>query len=302
MEKDNLLQTLTTALEDAKLSLPRGRVADYIPELAWVDGNQLGICVVDLNGDIFAVGDSDVPFTIQSVGKVCALLMALENFGPDEVFNRIGMEPSGAPFSELTTLGEFPNQPSNPFINAGAIVLTSLLATRFSFEDFLAFVRNLCGNSQLQLNEAAFASEMAHSERNHSIAWELKRLKLLESGVDQSLEFYTRLCSIEVTARDLARFGLVLADFGQNLVSPTHITSTLSLMFTCGLYDGTGGFAVRAGFPAKSGVGGGIVAAVPSRYGIGTFGPALDDNGNSIGGMRMLENLGRTLGWHQFSR
>ncbi len=300
MSNECINTSLNEALRQAGLDLANGKVASYIPELARADGSLLGLCLLDCEGRIYRAGDCDTSFTVQSVGKVFLLLAALERFGEQAVFERVGMEPSGAPFSELSTLGEFSEKPSNPFINAGAIVLASLASTVMTFEEFLDFVRGLCGNQTLQVNEAVYLSESAHSERNHSLAWELKRLKLLENDVQTSLDFYTRLCAIEASAADLARFGLLLARQGEQLVSPLHVTTVLSLMFTCGLYNGSGAFATRSGVAAKSGVGGGIVAVVPGQFGIGTFGPALDRNGNSIGGLRLLEILSAEFGWHIF--
>lgn len=304
----------TQAVAYARTFLPQGKVANYIPELAKADASQLGICVVNQEGQLFAAGNFTTPFTMQSVGKVFALLMAQEIFGQEHVFTKVGMEPSGAGFSELTTLGEFSDKPSNPFINAGAIVLTSMLSSQVSFDEFLAFTRKLCRNPALAINERVYASETLHSDRNHSIAWELKRLNLLSNDLAESLDFYTKLCSVELTAADLARFGQLLANHGavvgeasgdgvaagERWLEAKHVTTALSLMFTCGLYNGTGSFAVQAGLPAKSGVGGGIVAVIPGKMGIGTFGPALDANGNSIGGMKILDFLSSKLGWHQF--
>ncbi len=304
MHPTEIQSIFTRAVTHARQFLPQGKVADYIPELAKADASHLGICVVDPAGQLFSSGDYEVPFTMQSIGKVFSLLMALEVFGQEKVFAKVGMEPSGAPFSELTTLGEFSQKPSNPFINAGAIVLTSLLASEVHFDDFLAFTRKLCQNPALAVNERVYASETLHSDRNHSITWELKRLKLLSSDVASALDFYTKLCSVELDAADLARFGHLLAmhgvsPSGERLLREDHVTMCLSLMFTCGLYDGSGAFAVQTGLPAKSGVGGGIVAVIPGKMGIGCFGPALDKNGNSIGGIHLLDHLSRALHWHQ---
>ena len=298
---------LERALRKATKCLRDGKVASYIPELMRADGKQLGLCVLDHEAAPLTLGDANVPFTIQSIGKVAALLLALKKEGYDEVFARIGMEPSGAPFSEFTTLGDFSDKPSNPFINSGAIVLSSLLAADMDFSAYLDYLRALCGNPDLLVDEAVCASESAHSDRNHSLAWELKHLQLLSSDLDRSLDFYTRLCSVRVTAVDLARFAWVLAHGGRNpqgqlLATEDNVVIALSLMMTCGLYNGSGEFAVRSGMPAKSGVGGGIMAVLPGELGIGVFGPALDRNGNSIGGIAILEELSRSLHWHAFRK
>lgn len=281
----------------------KGELATYIPELAKANPQDLGICLKTCKDESFTAGIYNKKFTIQSIAKVAALLLALKHCGSEKVFSIVGMEPSGAPFSEFTTLGDFSNKPSNPFINSGAIAISSLLATHCGFAEFLDFLRLLCKNPNLHVDESVFESEKATSERNHSLAWELKRLRLLTCDVQPSLEFYTRLCSVAVTAEDLAEFALVLAKHGENkeeeqILKKEDVTTTLSLMLSCGLYNGSGSFIVEAGLPVKSGVGGGIIAVVPGKAGIATFGPSLDHNGNSIGGIDILKQLSHKLGWH----
>ncbi|NLK02023.1 MAG: glutaminase A [Clostridiaceae bacterium] len=304
--KQNLQLLLDHSVEQARPQLAQGKVADYIPELSKVNPTLLGASVLELGGQEYSAGDAEVYFTLQSIEKVFALIFALELVGEDRLFELVGMEPSGAPFSELTTLGEFSEKPSNPLINAGAIVVSSLLSTLMSFDDFLQRVRSFCHNPQISCNEEVYRSEYAHSERNHAIAWELKRLKLLVGDLDQSLRFYTRSCAINVCARDLARFAATMANggidctTGERVISTSAVRITESLMFTCGLYDGSGSFAVKVGIPAKSGVGGGIMAVVNHRLGIGAFGSALDRYGNSIGATAILEYLSSHCGWHTF--
>lgn len=298
---------LDQSIEHARPHLKSGKTADYIPELAKVDPELLGVTVVELGGREISSGNADFYFTLQSIEKVFALIFALDLVGEDTLFELVGMEPSGAPFSELATLGEFSEKPSNPLINAGAIAVSSLLTTLISFDDFLDKVRSLCKNPKISCNDSVYASEFAHSERNHSLAWELKRMKLLVGDLDESLRFYTRSCAINVCARDLAVFASTLAsggidcDTGERVISKSAVRIAKSLMFTCGLYDGSGEFAVRVGLPAKSGVGGGILAVVNHRLGIGAFGPSLDRNGNSIGSILILEYLSEKFGWHIFS-
>ncbi len=293
---------------ETRTKLNRGKVADYIPELSKIDPNLLGISIIELGGIKYNAGDYDCYFTLQSIEKIFALIYALDLVGEADLFNLVGMEPSGAPFSELSTLGEFSEKPSNPLINAGAIVISSLLSSLISFDQFLDKVKTLCKNPAICVNESVYASEYAHSERNHSLAWELKRLKLLRGDLDESLRFYTRSCAISVTARDLAVFAAVLANGGRDLETADRLISNQAakiakaLMFTCGLYDGSGEFAVKVGLPAKSGVGGGIIAIAGQRLGIGAFGPALDRNGNSIGAIAILEQLSTKYGWHIFNK
>lgn len=300
---DSLGDNMAQALRLSRPLLSQGRLADYIPELAKANPDLLGLTILGTDGSCYQAGDSQKTFTIQSIAKVALLLKALQLGGFAQVFARVGMEPSGAPFSEFTTLGDFSDKPSNPFINSGAIVLSSFLAAQINFDNFLDFLCQLCNNPRLQVDAAVYNSERRTSERNHSLAWELKRLKLLTADLDLSLDFYTKICSIEVSSLDLAHFGLCLARRGldaqgQQILRAEDVSTTLALMCTCGLYDGSGEFAVEAGIPAKSGVGGGILAVVPGQYGIGAFGPALDRNGNSIGSIHSLKILARTQGWH----
>ncbi|MDO5016400.1 MAG: glutaminase A [Eubacteriales bacterium] len=302
-------------LEEAAPYCEQGELASYIPELTKADPQHLGIYLVTSDGKAIGFGDYQVPFTIQSISKVASLLLALRLYSPEEVFSRVGMEPSGTPFSELSGFRDLADTPANPFINSGALAVASLLANKISFEEYRAFVAALCHKPQLIITESVYRSEMAHSERNHSLAWELKRMRLLSADVEETLDFYTKACSLSVTAQDLACFAAYLAGICQAQVDnsgsspadqsqvdlsldPEHQKICLSLMFTCGLYDGSGRFAVKAGLPAKSGVGGGILAILPGQAGIATFGPALDHNGNSIGGIKLLELLSEQNDWH----
>ncbi len=307
MSREEFQELLDYSVEEARTVLLQGKVADYIPELKKAPAEQLGIVLTDLEGHIYASGDTDRPFTIQSIVKVFALLYALEHFGPDLVFEKVGMEPSGASFMEMTTLSDFSNKPSNPLINAGAIVVASMISQEIEFDHFLEYISGLCASNGLKVNEAVFLSELDHSERNHALAWELKRLRLLTNNLDESLWFYTRGCAVEMTARELSRFAVILANggydplTGEQKVDAEVVRITLTLLFTCGLYNGTGEFAVRIGLPAKSGVGGGILAAAHQRFGIGAYGPSLDIYGNSIGAIKVLSELSEKLDWHTFA-
>lgn len=308
MTKEEFQALLDHSVNEARSVLSRGELADYIPELRKADPDHLGIVLTDLEGHIYASGDSDQPFTIQSIVKVFALLYALEYLGPDIVFEKVGMEPSGASFMEMTTLSDFSNKPSNPLINAGAIVVASMISQDIEFQKFLQYISGLCASDGLKVNEAVFDSELNHSERNHALAWELKRLRLLTNNLEDSLWFYTRGCAVEMTARELSRFAVILANggcdplTGEQKISAEIVKIGLTLLFTCGLYNGTGEFAVRIGLPAKSGVGGGILAVSHQRFGIGAYGPSLDIYGNSIGAIKLLSELSAKLDWHTFAQ
>lgn len=306
MTENKLLKTITTVYPEAQLSLSTGLVADYIPELARVDASQLGITIKGLDKTHINYGDTGTAFTMQSISKVFSFVLALKEFSYTDVFSRVGMEPSGKGFGELTTLSDFDEKPNNPFINAGAIVIASMLASKISFADYLNYIRKICNNPKVRVNEAVYHSEVSTNERNHSLAWELKRLGLLMTEPEIALEFYTLACAIEITLDDLATAGLILANGGidtlsnEQIISPQDVKVTLSMMFTCGLYDGTGSFAVNAGLPAKSGVGGGMITIVPRQYSIATYGPALDKNANSIGGIKLVSDLSNALHWHVY--
>lgn len=299
-------ETIQKALDEARQILDQGELASYIPELAKANPDHLGLYLITEDGR-FESGDTDVEFTMQSIAKVATLLVALELFGFEKVFSKVDMEPSGAPFSELSGFRDLSETPANPFINSGAIALSSLIASEISFEEYLAYMGKICARTGMVIDEQVYESEMAHSERNHSLAWELKRMKLLTTDLEESLCFYTKSCSITVSARDLAEFAFCLANYGktrsgEQIFSPDHVKVCLSLMFTCGLYDGSGNFSVKAGLPAKSGVGGGIIAIVPNQAGLASFGPSLDHNGNSIGGVKAIELISKDLNFHCFEQ
>lgn len=298
-------ELLDDVLAEGRLAAREGRVADYIPALAAVDPGLVGLALVDAEGRLFASGEHGVPFTIQSVSKVLALAYVLERRGPETVFSRVGKEPTGDPFNSIIRLetSSF-RKPFNPLINAGAIVVSSLLPgedPEARIAGLLAFAAELAGRPDLAYDPAVYASERDTAARNRSIAWFLAELGLLERGVEDCLETYFRQCAILMDARDLARVGAVLAldgiepGSGRRLLSARSARTVKSLMMTCGLYDGSGEFGVEAGIPAKSGVGGGILAAAKGRCGIAAFGPALDRRGNSAAGVRMLSLLSERL-------
>lgn len=286
--------------------LGQGSVADYIPELARADKYAFGIVAQKTDGTVVACGDADTRFSIQSVGKVMSLAMALKLCGAQEVFSHVLMEPSGDSFSSIIKLDTRSDLPYNPMINAGAIQIASLLVNHVGFEDTLEFARHLCMDPDIDLNEPVYHSEAQTGDRNRAIAYLLKSKGVLMADPEQTLDLYFKLCSLNVTAKSLATMGLVLANDGQNpltsehVIAPRHARAINSLMFTCGMYDGSGEFGVKVGIPAKSGVGGGITCSVKGRMGIGVYGPSLDEKGNSMGGLAALEYLSHALHLHVF--
>ena len=301
-------EALELLLEEAELDAPNGRVADYIPDLRLANADDQGISICYTDGSLVSAGRFDQPFTIQSTSKTIALLYALEQLGPKQVFGRVGKEPTGEPFNSGLRFQAGTKRPLNPMINAGAIVVSSLFPGRDPderFAGFLDFVRKVCVNADLQLNEKVYLSEKATGHNNRSLAWIMNDRKVfsykhdLTPGefVEGILDVYFRQCSIEVTTADLARFGALLANLGidpetgKRFAAEEHVIMVLALMESCGLYDGSGVFAAKIGIPGKSGVGGGILCAIPAKLGIATYGPGLDSAGNSTFGLYALEKI-----------
>ncbi len=284
----------------------KGKVATYIPELARGNPEILAVAAVDAAGTLVSAGDRDVRFTMQSISKVVSLSLALMELGEEEVFRKVGMDPTADPFNSVMRLEMIrPHVPQNPLINAGAIVIDSMLPYADPEKAFCAvrdMARRLAGNPRMRENQAVYLSEKRTGDRNRSLAYFLKSVGTIKADVETILDIYFRQCSLEVTVSDLATLVATLSMDGRNprtgeeVLPPSVCRIVRALMATCGLYDGSGAFAVRVGLPAKSGVGGGIVAAVPGVMGIGVCGPALDQQGNSIAGIALLERLSGRYG------
>ncbi|MCI8304421.1 MAG: glutaminase A [Lawsonibacter sp.] len=298
---------LKQALEFGQPYTARGEVASYIPELSKADGRELGICVRSVEGGEIHCGYWQRRFTIQSISKVINLAMALERFGFDAVFNKTKMEPSGASFNAMSRISDSEDIPFNPLVNSGAIAVVELLLP-VGLEGMLSAVRGLCGDPEIAIDEDVFQSEWSHSARNRSLAYLLQSKGLIDGDVEEVLRLYTQLCSLSVTAESLANLGQVLAnggvqpETGRRLLKEEVIRTTLTMMLTCGMYDGSSEFAVRVGLPSKSGVGGGILSVVPGEMGIGVYGPSLDSKGNSAAGQKVLEYISRTEKLHILGR
>lgn len=300
-------QVLSEALEKGREKIPGGAVATYIPELGKADKNHLGVCLFDLENGVIGAGDCEERFTIQSISKVISLCAGLEACGFQSIFDKVGMEPSGAAFNSLVELDLTSSYPYNPMINSGAIAVISRLMKVMSFEQMLDFARKLCMDPLIEVNEKVYWSEMNHLSRNRAIAYLLESKGILEADVEKTLDFYVKMCSLDVTAKSLAGLGAVLAcggihpETGERLLGSDTVRVVKTVMLTCGMYDGSGEFAVHVGIPSKSGVGGGILAVVDKKMGIGIFGPALDEKGNSIGGNCVLRFLSERLKLHMFA-
>lgn len=278
-----------------------GHVASYIPELKKAKRDDLGICIIDKDNNVYKVGNWETKFTIQSISKPIVLAMALMDNDWSYVFSKVGMEPSGDPFNSIMKLETNDSKkPSNPMINAGAIVTTALIkgsSAEEKEERMLKFFRKLANNDSLTINHEVYESEKMTGDRNRAMAYLLKNDGFIDGDVEEILDLYFKQCSIEVDVVDLARIGINLAMYGINIENNERLLServsrmVKTFMITCGMYDSSGEFAIKVGIPAKSGVGGGIMASVPNTMGIGVYGPALDKKGNSIAGVKVLEEL-----------
>jgi glutaminase len=292
-------------LEYAPLS--DGEVATYIPELAKADPDKFGVSVVTTDGRIFEAGDCDHRFTIQSVSKPFAFGLALEELGPDNVSSCVGVEPSGDAFNSIE-LQPGSNRPFNPMVNSGAIAVTAMLHGRYGGAtiDCILDRLSLLAGRPLTVDHDVYASERSTGHRNRAIAHLLLNFGMLHSEADAALDVYFKQCAIEVSCRDLAIMAASLANMGRNPITgrvafdPSAVKDVLSIMFTCGMYDYSGQWAYRVGVPAKSGVGGGIIAVVNRQLGIGTYSPRLDKFGNSRRGVEVCVQLASRLGLHVF--
>lgn len=299
---DQIAQHLAEIAAEMATRTDRGRVADYIPELAAIDPNQFGISVCLADGTQHSAGDSAVPFSIQSVSKVFGLAIALGRLG-DQLWTRVRREPSGLAFNSILQLEHEAGIPRNPFINAGAIVTTDAALGPRQPRDYLAelliFLRTAAGDEDIHINKSVARSETETGHRNFALAHFLKSQGNLTNPPDLVLGAYFHQCAIAMSVDQLARSGRFLAGF-QRLISPDRVRRINALMLTCGHYDGSGEFAFRVGLPGKSGVGGGILAIAPGRASIAVWSPGLNAQGNSQLGTEALELLARRTGWSIF--
>ena len=281
-----------------------GKLASYIPELAKANADDFGICIVSKDG-IETAGDSRKPFTAQSVIKPMILLQALEDNGAERVNKICGMEATGKPFDAFNYSDRaLASEHINPMINAGAIALCTLIAGETYEEKFsrlLELTKRLSGNPDLCVNEAVYLSEKATGNKNRALAYMLKAYGMISGDIEEILDVYFKACSIHVTCVDLANIAFALSNHGraagtgEQVVREEYARYVNAVMAICGMYDGSGEFALKVGVPAKSGVGGGIMAVVPSRMGIALYSPALDTKGNSLAGFKALEMLSKEI-------
>ncbi|MFM7636014.1 MAG: glutaminase A [Cyanobacteriota bacterium] len=303
------IQSLLDELHQRYAPLSEGAPADYIPELAKADPADFGIVIATVDGRLYAVGDATKPFTIQSISKPFAYGLALSQLGAERMAAKVGVEPSGEAFNAIS-LDPSSGRPRNPMINAGAIATTSQLVAHQPQEaeqTLLSFFAELAGRP-LAVDEAVYRSERETGHRNRAIGHLLRNVEIIESDPEAGLDLYFRQCSIQVTCRDLAVMAATLACQGRNPLSgrqplsPDVTTRVLALMASCGTYDFAGQWLHDVGMPAKSGVGGGILAVVPGRLGIAVYSPPLDALGNSVRGIAVCNDLSERLGLSLFQQ
>jgi glutaminase len=286
-----------------------GRVADYIPQLAHVDPGRFGLAVLTLDGEAAVAGDADEAFSIQSISKVFLLTLALGKLG-EGLWNHVGREPSGSAFNSIVQLEFEAGRPRNPFINAGAILVTDLVlaghSPREAIGEILRFLRSLAADDGITIDAAVARSETATGARNEALAQFMRSYGRLTHPVEHVLGVYFHHCAIAMSCRQLARAGLFLAAGGRDPLSGHSVVRAArarrinAVMLTCGHYDGSGEFAYRVGLPGKSGVGGGILAVAPGQASICVWSPGLNEVGNSLLGSLALERLAQRTGWSVF--
>jgi glutaminase len=299
-------QQLRTAVDEAYAKFKgdtKGKNADYIPYLAQVDPNLFGISVVTTDGAVYSVGDIKYAFSIQSISKVYSLALAMEELGADQVFSRIGSEPTGRAFNSVSAVVDMPTHTGNPLVNAGAIATVSLVPAANAndkWNKILAFYGDAAGE-KLTLIEEVYKSEAATNQGNRALAALLLKYERIYADGLESVDVYTKQCSVGVNSKQLGMMGATLANNGKNpvtgkqVIKPENIPHILSTMTVAGLYDGSGGWAWHVGLPAKSGVGGGIIAVVPGQGAISVFSPRLDEAGNSVKAQEVISYIANEL-------
>ncbi len=299
---ENLLNKI---MSECYKYIQNGKVATYIPELAKADVNEFGICTISYDKGVSCVGDYEKCFTMQSIVKAIILLRALMDKGEGEVRNLVGVEATGKPFDTFNYSDQdLKCEHINPMINAGAIALCTLIdgeTYQEKFQKLLDLTRKIAGNPCLDIDEEVYLSEKSTGNKNRALTYMLKAYGIINVDAEDVLDCYFRACSIKVTSVDLARIAFVLANkgkdpnTGEQIFDKKHASYINAVLMTCGMYDGSGEFAVTVGIPAKSGVGGGIMGIVPNRMGVGIYSPALDSKGNSCAGIKALELLSKEL-------
>lgn len=297
------IRNVTDEIYKKYLSDSEGETASYIPELAKVNPNHFAIAITDVEGNSYSVGDTENTFTLQSISKPIVYGLALAERGVDYVHSKVGVEPTGEAFDSIIELEEKSHRPFNPMINSGAIAIASLIQGRnfaAKLKKIVEKIESFVGHP-LQIDEKVYESEKKTAHRNRAIAHLMKHFNVIDSDIDETLDLYFRQCSILVNCKDLASIASTYANLGlqpqlkKQILDPDIVTQTLSLMFTCGMYDTAGEWAFKVGLPAKSGVSGAMFAVVPRQFGIGVYSPRIDKHGHSCRGQKVIHHIAREL-------
>jgi glutaminase len=286
-----------------------GKNADYIPYLAQVDSKLFGIAIVTTDNQVLTMGDINYSFSIQSISKVFSQALAMEELGPDKVFAKVGSEPTGRAFNSVFAVADMPTHTGNPYVNAGAIATVSLISGKTADEKWNKILNfySRCAGEKLSLIDEVYKSEAATNTGNKALSMLLAKYDRIYADPFESVDVYTKQCSVGVNVAQLARMGATLANNGKNpatgeqVIKAEDVPYILSTMTMAGLYDGSGGWAWHVGLPAKSGVGGGIVAIVPGKGAIAVFAPPLDEAGNSVKAQKVIEYVANKLDFNVFS-
>lgn len=301
-------QRIVNAAYDKFRNVHDGKNADYIPALAKVDSNLFGVALVTPDGHVYTAGDVASEVSIQSVSKVFTMARVMEESGEQTILDNIGADATGQPFNSIVAIEQHKGYEQNPLVNPGAITTTSMLRGANAAEvwsDIITTLNAFAGR-QLQVNEEVYKSEAATNQRNQAIAALMFAYGHIKGSWSQATDLYTRQCSVNVNARDLAMMAATLANGGRNpatgtqVVASTHVPAILAVMATAGLYDDSGKWLYATGLPAKSGVGGGLIAVSPGRFGIAVVSPPLDSAGNSVRGQRAITEISAALGGNPY--
>ncbi|WP_025742722.1 glutaminase [Aquimarina pacifica] len=301
-------QKILDSIQSELSVLPHtGKVASYIPELAQVESEKLGMHLYSINSEHYSFGDSNELFSIQSISKVFALTLAMSLVEDKDIFKRVDVEPSGDPFNSLVQLEYENGIPRNPFINAGALVICDILISilKDPRKDFLEFIHKITGNKTININTKVYESEKAYSHRNAALLNLMKSFGNITNNLETVLDFYIYQCAIAMSCKDLSTAFMIYANAGktlnnQKIISFQKTKRINAIMQTCGFYDEAGEFSFRVGLPGKSGVGGGISAIHPGQYAVTVWSPPLNPKGNSELGMHALEELTTLTGFSIF--
>lgn len=305
-KREDIENKIIECIEKSKKYKGVGEVASYIPELENVDKDAFALSIVTTSGDVYNFGESEKIFSVQSISKIFTLIMALKDNTIEEVFSKVGTEPTRYEFNSLIPIDQ---RAANPFINAGAITTTSMIygkSKEEKFERVIELINEMSQGGNFSFMEEIYKSEISTTDRNRAIAYYLKSKNIFNQNADEVLDLYVRICAIGANVETLARFGAVLANEGfdiesSNLIIPQNIVQmTIAQMASCGMYETSGEYLMKVGIPSKSGVGGGILGVVPNKCGICVYSPRLDKSGNSVVGKNLLKILSADLGLNIF--